>query len=268
MICGAPTIEAHLLPKSFVREIYYDLNSDEKHMIHHVPTGRKNKSNTGKFDKNILCGKCDNVLNHYEDSSYRLLKRLRTIKIGNKNGNDIFIDEGIYPFKVREINNFVRFACGILWKYASISPQDISYIKIGKYKKILEEICFHNKPIPENINVYISRDVLSFAAFNDPNEVYYYCSPSIYVLDSRHHNLMGWFSVSNFTIYIKMGEFVSVADVPDKCWMRGKKSCFFNVSMESIQVNMGVLESVSATRDDLARLNKRIHSKSVIKKNQ
>lgn len=77
LICGkGPTIKAHLLPEAFVREIFHAPKDDEQHLIYHPDTGKKVQSGTGRFDRNILCGDCDNVLGRYEDSAFTLIKRL------------------------------------------------------------------------------------------------------------------------------------------------------------------------------------------------
>ena len=262
LVCGEkPAIKAHLLPESFVREIFHKPKADEKHMIIHPETGRKYQSNTGRFEKGILCATCDNVLGRYEGAAQSLIKRLRFIKIGDKKGTESFINEGVYPFRVAVVDDFVRFACGVLWKYAATAPEDASHIEIGECKALFEAICFHSAEVPEGVDVFIERDLLSFAAFTDPTEVYYYCSPSIGQRGTRTSHRLAWFSVGGFTIYVKMNEPGTSDFAPKKCWMRGRKSCFFNVAMRSLHVNSSIHAAIGMTRDDLARLNKNIHAR-------
>jgi hypothetical protein len=254
-------IRAHLLPECFVREIFHDPKADEKHMIIHPQTGKKYQSNTGRFDKGILCAECDNIVGRFEESAFQLLKRLRRVKVGKKEGSESIINEGAYPFRVVAVDEFVRFACGILWKYASTSPNDPSHIDIGECRALFEDICFRGAPVPESVDVLIERDLFSFAAFTDPHQVYYYCSPSIGQRGHRTSHDFAWFSVGGFTIYVKLNQ-RGVSDfAPKKCWMRGRKTCFFNVAMRSIHVNSSMHDAIGMTREDLARLNKAVHAK-------
>ncbi len=262
LVCNKhPTIRAHLLPESFVREIFHKPKADEKHMIFHPETGVKQQSNTGRFERGILCAECDGVLGRYEDSAFRLIKRLRSVSIGRKIGTQSIINEGIYPFRVAVIDEFVRFACGILWKYSSTAASEPFHIEIGECRALFENICWHGASIPEGVDVFIERDLFSFAAFTDPSEVYYYCSPSIGRRGHRTAHNLAWFSVGGFTIYVKLNQPGLSDFAPRRCWMRGRKACYFNVAMRSLAVNRSMHESIGMTRDDLARLNKDIHTK-------
>lgn len=262
MICETrPAIRAHLLPQSFVREIFHDPKWDEKHMIIHPESGVKFASNAGRFEKGILCAECDGVLGKYENSAFQLLKRLRHVKVGRKMDTQSIIDVGVYPFRVTVIDEFIKFACGVLWKYSSTPADDPAHIEIGDCRELFEGICWRETSVPESLDVFIERDLFSFAAFKDPYEVYYYCSPSVGRRGYRTFHDFAWFSVGGFTIYVKLNQPGASDFAPRRCWMRGKKTCHFNVAMRSIEVNSGIHESIGMTRDDLARLNKAIHSK-------
>lgn len=256
-----PAIRAHLLPKSFVREIYYEPKADEKHLIIHPETGRKYQSNTGLIERGILCAHCDNILGRFEDFAFQMLKRLRAVRIGWKIGKHSYINQGTYPFSVAVVDELVRFACGVLWKYSSVPPDKPSHIDIGECRLLFESICFHGAAIPEGVDVFIERDLLSFAAFPDPTQVYYYCAPSVGRRGNQTSHDLSWFSVGGFTIYVKLNQ-PGISDfAPKECWMRGRQTCFFNVDTRSIEVNSSVLNSIRRTRDDLAKLNKGIQAK-------
>lgn len=256
-----PAIRAHLLPECFVREIYHEPKADEKHVIHHPITGDEYRSNTGRFDKGILCSTCDNILGRYEESAFLLIKRLRAMKVGTKQGTDCVVHEGTYPFRVLVVNEFIRFTCGVLWKYASIPAVDAGHNDIGDSKALFEDIYFRGTDIPEGVDVFIERDLLSFAAFKDPSEVYYYCTPSVGLRGNRTVHRMAWFSVGGFTIYVKLNDRGLSDFAPKKCWMWGRKQCYFNVSVRSLTVNSSIHQSIGLTTDDLARLNKSINTK-------
>jgi hypothetical protein len=255
-----PTIRAHLLPESFVREIFHQPKDDEKHMIVDPETGRKVPSNTGRFDRNILCADCDNVLGGYEDTGFRLLKRLRAVEIGQKDGTNSYIDEGTYRFSVEVADEIIRFACGILWKYSSIPSGAPGYIDIGECRALFENICWRGVPVPAWVDAFIERDLFTFAAFPDPEQVYYYCSPTVGRRGYRTNHNFAWFSVGGFTIYVKLNQPGSSDFAPKRCWLRGRKHCQFLVDSRSINVNRGIHESIDMTRDDLARLNRSIQA--------
>lgn len=258
-VCGDPkTIRAHLIPQAFVKEIYFNPKSDEKHMLVHPDGAFKHKSNTGKFDPRLLCGPCDGRLGAYENSAFRLLKRLRQVKIGKKVGNESTIRPGTYEFRIQQENEFVRFACGILWKYAALPDQDPSRIKIGNYPDKFQKICFEDADIPDDIDVFIERDLFSFCAFTDPNDVYFYSMPSVGEKGHSPPMRMCWFSLGGFIIYVRLDDAIASDFAPKRCWMRGKKRCHFLVSMRSASKANGIPESIKAVSGNLARLNPKL----------
>jgi hypothetical protein len=255
-ICGTkPAIRSHLIPEAFVREIRYAPKSDEKHMLVHNDRNVKTSSNTGRFERDLLCATCDGILGSFEWFALNLLKRLRHVKIGKKIGTQSMVSEGSYPFRVSKVDEFIRFACGILWKYAALCSTNPSFINIGNYRSVCEEICFRGGAVPDDVDVFIERDLFSYAAFPDPTDVYYYCTPSTGLRDGRY---MAWFSVGGFIIYVRMDRHGSSSFAPKRCWMRGKKRCFFNVAMRAVETNIGIAESIGLAKEDLARLNKKL----------
>lgn len=111
------------------------------------------------------------------------------------------------------------------------------------------------------MDVFIERDLFAFAAFPDPQQVYYYCSPSLGRRGYKTSHDLAWFSVGGFIIYVKLNQ-PGVSDYALKnCWMRGRTDCHFIVAMRSLEVNNSIHESIGMTREDLARLNKSFHAK-------
>lgn len=183
------------------------------------------------------------------------------MKVGTKCGTNNHVNAGTYPFRVSVINEFIRFACGVLWKYASIAPSSSGHIDIGDCKALFEDICFRGADIPEDVDVFIERDLLSFAAFRDPGQVYYYCTPSVGRRGGLTSHQMAWFSVGGFIMYVKLNGPGLSDYAPRRCWMRERKNCFFNVAMRSLQTNSGIHQSIGLMTDDLARLNKSVQRK-------
>ncbi|MGO8172494.1 hypothetical protein ACC764_18520 [Rhizobium ruizarguesonis] len=259
-ICGgSPTIKAHLMPEAFVKEIYHSTKSDEQHMIVFNETGHKSASKTGRYERGLLCASCDGKLGAYEGSALELLKRLRSVKVGKKSGTDAAIRSGLYEFRVPAPDVFVRFACGILWKYSSIDSTIAGHLRLGSIKDQLEGVCFGHGPIPDSIDVFLERDLFAYLAFDDPEEVYFYATPSV---NQRGGRRTAWFSLGGFIIYVRIDEGGPSDYAPKRSWLKGRKACKFVVNMRSIMVNQGIARSIGYTADDLARLNKRFTPRS------
>jgi hypothetical protein len=252
-ICGgSPTIKAHLIQESFVKEIQVSRTSGEQHLIVEADGGPTRKSPTGWFSQDILCQPCDGKLGVYENEALKLFRRLRAHKVGKKTGTSSVIREGAYPFRVRDTNEFIRFACGILWKYGSSSPSTPGYITLGPFLDILADVCFRNGAVPDTVDVAIERDLTSFAAFTDPTDVYYYRNPSMGVRGGRR---VAWFSVAGFIVYVRLDASGASDHLPPRFWMRGKKQHHFQVAMSSLDVNADVGASIRRVEGNLAKLN-------------
>jgi len=180
---------------------------------------------------------------------------LRQVSIGTKKGTDSFINSGVYPFRVKKIDEFIRFACGILWKYMSVPDESPSKITLDAFRDPFEQVCFYGAPIPTDIDVFLERDVFSATAFDDPHGVFYYSTPSV---GKRGGRKMSWFSVGGFTIYVQLDPGGLSDFAPSKCWMRGRKKSAFNVDMRALRTNMGIIHSMNQARDDLAKLNRKL----------
>lgn len=252
LICQGQTIEAHLIPRAFVREIQVNPKSGEQHIVVEYDRGAKRRSKTGLFSREILCAACDGRLGAYEDDALKLFRRLRSRDIGKKIGASSFIREGAYPFRVRRTDDLIRFTCGILWKYGAVPSTTPGHISLGPWKEVLAAICFQDGPIPESVDVAIERDLTSFAAFTDPHDVYYYRTPSMGVLGGRR---MAWFSLGGFIIFVRLDAAGRSNHFPPRLWMRGRTQHHFWVAMRSLDENMDVGVSIHRVADDLAKLN-------------
>ncbi|SCX32234.1 hypothetical protein DSM25558_5421 [Agrobacterium sp. DSM 25558] len=217
--------------------------------------GFKAPSTTGRYEPDLLCGRCDGTLGAYEERALILLRDLRQMEIGTKSETDFVINCGVHPFRVDKVDDFIRFACGILWKYMSVPEDNPSKIHIDEYRETFENVCFHGAPIPLDVDVFLERDLFSATRYDDPCGVFYYSTPSVSVLKGRR---MAWFSVGGFIVYVKVDPYGPSDFAPPKCWMRGRKKCHFNVDIRALETNIGIIESMDATREDLARLNRKI----------
>jgi len=205
--CGAEkTIEAHLIPKAFAMEVTRDRG--EQHLIIHQGIERPKVSNTGAFDRTILCGPCDGILGKYESYVFKLLKRLREAKAPFGT---------IVPVDLIEGDTIVRFAAGIAWKFA-VTTLDRGQIKLGPYTEILGDIALRGAPIPPAVDVALIRIV------ELDGDVYYYREP---LYDRKDDANMVRFSVGGFVVFLKIDKRRNGQTLPATCWLRGRSAGAF-----------------------------------------
>ena len=144
LICGtSPTIKSHLIPKAMAQEV----QAGKAHAVANNPDSYV-YTQSGVFEREILCGNCDNKLGNFENIA---IKAFRNIRQDAKNAN-----YGEYTLKGIAGDDILRFAAGILWKY-SVASKNNGAINLGPYKKILEGIIFHDEPIPSSVDAVIFR---------------------------------------------------------------------------------------------------------------
>lgn len=206
--CGAPkTIEAHLIPKSFVSEVKVD--PGEQHVILHGGGTRPIKSHTGVYDRNILCGACDSLLGGHEGYAVELLRKAR-----RQNAPP----GGIITVEPIDGDRMVRFAAGIAWKYAVTSQP--GRIDIGPYVDALGDVAVRDAPIPPSIDVAILRIV------ELDGDVYFYRTP---MPDRKEGNNVVRFTVGSFLFFLKIDQRRNGSTLPAECWLRGRTKGAFVV---------------------------------------
>lgn len=226
-------------------------------MIHHPVEAQKTPSKTGRYERYLLCSTCDGKLGRYEQSAHKLLRQLRQRRLGKKSGSTWKLRNRTMPFKVPPNDNLVRFACGILWKYASTEIGGLAQISLGDHLRDVEDLCFHGAPVPPHIDVFLERDLFQIVAFDDPTDVYYYQTPSSGMRGNSRQARMVWFNVGGFIVNVRLD--VAETDIaPRRCWVAGRSTAYFLASPRSVQEGYNMVGSMQAVQDDLARLNRRI----------
>lgn len=208
LICGQPkTIEAHLIPKAFVAEVKTERG--EQHLILHKGDKRPRVSNTGVYDRGILCGPCDSILGAHEDYALKLLRELRKVKAPP--GSIVGVDS---------INGdrIVRFAAGIAWKYA-VTTQP-GRINIGPYVDVLANVALRDIAIPASVDVAMLRIV------ELDGDVYFYRTP---MPDRKDNVNVVRFTVGSFIIFLKIDQRRNGSTLPAECWLRGRTKGAFVV---------------------------------------
>jgi hypothetical protein len=206
--CGAlKTIDAHLIPKSFVSEVKAD--AGEQHLIVHVGKDRPTKSHTGVYDRGILCGDCDSLLGDQERYSVELLRQARMVAAPSR---------GVVTIEPIDGDRMVRFAAGIAWKYA-VTTQP-GRINVGPYVDRLRDVSLRNAPIPPSLDVAMLR-ILEL-----DGDVYFYRTP---MPDRKEGINVVRFSVGSFLFFLKIDKRSNGSMLPSDCWLRGRRKGAFVV---------------------------------------
>lgn len=200
--CGASnTIDAHLIPKAFVAEV--KSGSGEQHLLIHAGRERPVVSNTGVYDRDLLCGDCDSLLGAHEGYVIEALRRFRAIAASPGR---------IVPVDPIDGDRVVRFAAGIAWKYANTRP-GYGRIEVGPYADRLGDVALRNSAIPASIDVAMIRLV------ELDGDVYFYRAP---VPDRREGANMVRFTVGSFLFFLKIDQRLNGSILPPECWLHGR----------------------------------------------
>lgn len=239
--CGKPkTIEAHLIPKAFVMEVKVDRG--EQHLIVHKGNPHPKVSHTGVYDKDILCGDCDNILGRYESYAFDLFREIRTQPLS---AGKIMSMDGVKG------DMLVRFASGIAWKYAVTIP-DRGRIDIGPYKDTLRMVALSGGQIPNAIDVTIARII------ELDGDVYYYRTP---IPDRKEGVNVVRFCLGGFLILLKIDKRPPGNWLPEECWLRGREKGAF-VTLPAEHVEEAMLHSELANRTPVRRFFGKMRERS------
>lgn len=198
--CGSPrTIKAHLIPQAFIREVRVE---DKGHALTDRVIGEFQPSQNGRYDDAILCAECDNRLGADEKYAFETLKRIREAApriVG-------------HPFSVQGVDGdrLLRFAMGIVWKYALTRPH-YGRISIGPYADRLKGALFAAG------DPQIDAFMMKLHSGDDVS--YFYRAP----LTSRYQGVnFARFSVGGFVFLVKLDQ-RTAAQIPAEGWLRGNR---------------------------------------------
>ncbi|HCK0217620.1 hypothetical protein [Citrobacter freundii] len=128
--CGKnETIKAHLIPKVFCKEIQVG----KMHAAGVINSNKFTPTQSGIFDKHILCAKCDGELGELENYAAKTFRIIRK--------NYINDDDGIKKIPSRNPELIYRFAAGILWKY-SIAEESLGRIDLEGFGEDIKKYAF------------------------------------------------------------------------------------------------------------------------------
>lgn len=161
--CGSDAlIKAHLIPKAFCVEVM----TGKSHAASAAKDGRYEVSQSGVWDPNILCAKCDGKLGAYEQYAHRIAQVIR--QTGSETSWKTQIVADTENLKV------LRFCAGILYKY-SLTTKENGQIKLGRYQDVLRSFIFdQNCDTPREIDAFIVRPL----KHADDTGIFAYRTPS------------------------------------------------------------------------------------------
>lgn len=174
-------IKAHIIPASFFKPLRAD-NGDVPYLMSDLLGVFPKKSQTGVYDRTILCRACEDKFAQWDEFGFKTLvdsaKQLRSLRYQRK------LLAFILPQV--DIDQLKRFLLSVLWR-ASVSSQDFyKQVNLGAYEDKIQSIL-------EN-NTALDKDEYSFflSRFDDQ----YFGST---MLDPRHEC---WDGVNYHRIYL------------------------------------------------------------------
>lgn len=138
------TIKAHLIPQVFCKEVQVG----KGHATSVKEDGSFYFSQSGTFDKGILCATCDGELGQLEEHAAKILESIRQNSKGLSFGPKIF--DGVDKDKI------ARFCAGILWKY-SITQEHYGKIDLYGFQDEVKQIAYSERVIPDWFDVAMFR---------------------------------------------------------------------------------------------------------------
>jgi hypothetical protein len=136
--------KSHIVPEFMYKDLF-----DEKHRLHEVLLKPENQlkskiRQSGGYDKNILCGNCDNkILGRLE--RYASLVLYGGIELTIQN-NSVKNQSTYISVKGIDYRNFKLFLMSVLWK-ASISNLPIfKKVNLGEHEQVIRKKILTNNP--------------------------------------------------------------------------------------------------------------------------
>lgn len=183
--CGNyKTIKAHLIPQVFCKEIQVG----KAHAAGIRKNGRFFPTQSGTFDKDILCESCDGQLGVLEEYASKVLRSARRSCVGRTFGIKL-IDEV-------EKEKIYRFCAAILWKY-SITQKSYGRINLHGYQDDVQRIAYGEIEIPDWFDVAMFR--LQVHVFDDG--AFAYRAP---LVDKKDRVRLYRFMLGGFLFFVKV----------------------------------------------------------------
>jgi len=128
-------IKAHIIPASFFKPLRAD-NGDVPYLMNDLPGEFPKKSQTGVYDKTILCRECEDQFAKWDEYGFK------TLVDGAKQLKPMYDQQKLLAFILPQvdIDQLKRFLLSVLWR-ASVSSQDFyKQVNLGPYQDKIQAI--------------------------------------------------------------------------------------------------------------------------------
>lgn len=204
------TIKAHLIPQVFCKEVQVG----KGHATGVKEDGSFHFSQSGTFDKSILCADCDGKLGQLEEYTAKVLKSIRENSKGLTFG--LKTVEGVDKDKI------ARFCAGILWKY-SITQEHYGKVDLYGFQDGVKRIAYSEMDIPEWFDVAIFR--LRTHSLDDG--VFAYRAP---LIDRKNRVRLYRFMLGGCLFFVKIHRKKMREDVLSELWFSYENSFRFCIA--------------------------------------
>ena len=146
-LCGQrkSLVKAHIIPDFMYHELF-----EKDHRIRQMRVENKmlkiiTQRETGEFDKNIYCEKCDNeILGGYEAYAKRVLYGGTPLSLPIK--PERMFNEAWMPVGNIDYKKFKLFLLSILWRASITSRPYFSQVKLDHHENIIREMILNDNP--------------------------------------------------------------------------------------------------------------------------
>lgn len=226
------TIKAHLIPQVFCKEVQVG----KGHATSVKEDGSFHFSQSGTYDKEILCADCDGTLGQLEEYSAKTLKLIREHSKGLSFGPKIV--DGVDKEKI------ARFCAGILWKY-SIAQEQYGKINLYGFQDDVKRIAYSEMDIPEWFDVAIFR--LRIHAQDDG--VFAYRAP---LIDRKNRVRLYRFMLGGCLFFVKVHRKKMRDDALTKLWLNYEDSFRFCIAPAEQFEEFKIAKDLSFNSDKLS----------------
>lgn len=204
------TIKAHLIPQVFCKEVQVG----KAHATGVRKSGAFHISQSGTFDRSILCANCDAELGVLEEYAAKVLEAIRI------NSKGLSIGPKVVDNVDKE--KFTRFCAGILWKY-SITQESYGKIDLYGLQKDVRKIAYSEIGIPDWFDVVIFR----LRTHSQDDGVFGYRAP---LIDRKNGVRLYRFMLGGCLLFVKVHRKKMRDDSLSKLWLSSGESFRFCIA--------------------------------------
>jgi len=124
-------IKAHIIPASSFKDLYPKKGNQDSLKFISTELQHQKRIPIGLYDKNILCSKCDNLINQYENYSRKILFR-RLLKYHPESKEAYIVPKYDYPL-------LKLFILSILWRSSISGIIGFHTYNLGPYENLFKK---------------------------------------------------------------------------------------------------------------------------------